>query len=317
MTLKTLKKATAFFLLLTTSINNLQAQERGIEINSKRNADKSVDFTYEKKIPGTYTVKIKFNSLRNTIADEFKAVVKHSTGSLLTLKPERPDQHINYAYSTSYTRGDENAKIDSLFQYTLPYKDGKEIQIIESGNVGEKYLGKEKHKSWKSYSVTTKTPDSIFAMRKGIVIEIKNEYPTDTLVTGYIYTSKRNGIIIEHEDGTYGSYWGLKMDSMPIELGDTVYPSTLLGVIDRFNNKNYVLHFHIYYIGVKDYVFDQNATLKTAKTRFSYLTPFFHTKEGIVQIISKNKYTAHCNQEILTKEMSKKELKKFLKTINK
>lgn len=317
MTLKNLTTTAAFFLLLTTSVTNLQAQERGIEFNSKRNADKSVDFNYEKKIPGTYTVKIKFTSLTNAIADEFKTVVKYNSGTIMTLKPERPDQHINYAYSTSYTRGDENAKIDSLFQYTLPFKDGKKIQIIESGNVGEKYLGREKHKSWKSYSVTTKTPDSIFAMRKGIVIEIKNEFPTDTLNTDYVFTTKKNAIIIEHEDGTYASYSGLKMDSMPVELGDTVYPSTLLGVLDRYNNKNYILHFHIYYIGVKDYVYDQNATLKTAKTRFSYLTPFFHTKEGIVQIISKNKYTAHCNQEILTKEMSKKELKKFLKTINK
>ena len=48
MTLKNLTTTAAFFLLLTTSVTNLQAQERGIEINSKRNADKSVDFTYEK-----------------------------------------------------------------------------------------------------------------------------------------------------------------------------------------------------------------------------------------------------------------------------
>lgn len=317
MTLKNLKTIATFFLLLITSVNNLQAQEDGIEFNYKRNDDKSIDFTYEKKAAGTFTVKIKFSSLTNAIADEFKTVVKYNSGTLLTLKPERPDQHINFAYLTSYTRGDENAKIDSLFQYILPFKKGKELQISESSNVGEKYLGREKLKSWKSYSVTTKTPDSVFAMRKGIVIEIKNEFPTDTLQKNYVFTTKKNGLTIEHEDGTYASYWGVKKDSMPVELGDTVYPSTLLGVLDRYNNKNYILHFHIYYIGVKDYIYDQTASLKNSKSPYFYITPYFHTKEGVVQIISKNKYTAHCNQEILTKEMSKKELKKFLKTINK
>jgi hypothetical protein len=39
-------------------------------------------------------------------------------------------------------------------------------------------------------------------MRKGIVVDIKNEFQNDTLLMK-IYTSNTNSILIEHEDGTY------------------------------------------------------------------------------------------------------------------
>jgi hypothetical protein len=200
-----------------------------------------------------------------------------------------------------------------LFQYCLPFKDGKKVRLVESSNLNEKYFGAEKHESWKSYAVITKSQDSIFAMRKAIVIEIKNEFPTDTLAKGYIYTSKRNSITIEHEDGTYARYSGLKMNSMSVQLGDVVYPSTYLGVLDIFNNKDYVLHFNVYYLAKKDFVYDSKATLRTLKTPYSYLIPYFHTKEGVTKIKNRETYTAHHTPEIITKEMTKKEKKKYFK----
>lgn len=302
-----------FLLMLMSYTVKSQNKEAAIVVKAVRNTDNSVDFTYEKNKPGTYKITIKFNSLANTFANDYEGMVKYDSGNLLTLRPDKSDTAITYGYSVSYVIGNWEPKVDSLFHYVLPFKKGKNYPISESSNLNEKYFGSKTINTWKAYFVSSKTADTICAMRKGIVVELKNEYVTDTLVTGYIYSSKRNSVKIEHEDGTYASYFGLKMNSFMVKLGETVFPATPLAVLDKFNNKTFNLHFYISYVGNKDYVYDPEAKLKTAQTPYDYVTPYFYTAEGIVQIVPKSKYTADYNPEIITKEMNKKELKLFLK----
>ena len=305
--------STIFLLLIMCSTVKAQSNEYPIIVSYIRHEDNSVSFSYVKNKPGTYKIKITFSDLSNTYAPDYEELIKYDSGNLLTLRPDKGDAFINFRYSTSYSFGNSEPKIDSLFHYILPFKKGKNTVVHESSNLNEKYFGAEKIDSWKSYSVTSKTPDTIYAMRKGIVVDVKNEFATDTLVTGYIYTSKTNSVTIEQEDGTYSIYTGLKMNSFFVKLGETVYPAMPLAVLDRFNNKTYNLHFTVYYIGKKDYIPDPKATLKTAKTRYAYLSPYFYTAEGVVKIIPNNKYTADYNQDIITKEMTKRDMKQFLK----
>lgn len=89
--------------------------------------------------------------------------------------------------------------------------------------------------------------DTIYNMRKGIVIDVINEFKTDSL-DAYKYTSKMNKIFIEHDDGTIARYVGFNSKSIFIKPGQTVYPQTKLGVLDIFNNSVYRLYFDIYYL---------------------------------------------------------------------
>jgi hypothetical protein len=50
------------------------------------------------------------------------------------------------------------------------------------------------------------------------------------------YYSKTNSII-EHEDGTYATLQRVQRDSFKVRLGDIVYPQTMLGTLNWFNNK--------------------------------------------------------------------------------
>lgn len=300
---------TMLFIVLLCHSTILKAQERVVEVTAVRNNDNSVDFFYKKTKPGSYTVKLEFENLKNTFAsDYYEQVINENSGRLTTLRPTNKDSGIGYGYKTSYVFGNARPKVDSLFQYILPFKLGKKSAIYESWNISEKYLGAQKVESWKSYSIKSKTSDSIFAMRKGIVVDIKNDFQNDTL-TKMIYTSKTNNIVIEHEDGTYATYKGFKKDSFKVKLGDTVYPNTMLGTLNKFNNENYILHFTIYYI-------DNSLLFKksTLKTPYIYLTPYFYTKEGVIKVVSKSSYTADCTDTILTKEMTKKEIKQRLKS---
>ena len=304
---------TVIFLTIVSYIPNLQAQERVIEINAVRNENNTVDFFYKKNKPGSYTIKVELTNLSNSNnSTDIEEVVENSSGKLFSLRPANPAIGIGYGYKFVYVMGNSRVKVDSLFQYILPFSKGKKVTVYESSNLNEKYFGSEKIESWKSYSSSSKTIDSVFAMRKGIVVDVINAFENDT-ITKMLYTSKTNTIKIEHEDGTYALYKGFKKNSFKVKLGDLVYPSTMLGTLNKFNNENYTLHFTIYYLNKELSFTPSKQTLKTAKSSNAFVTPYFFTQEGVIQIVPRNTYTADYNEAIITKEMSKKEIKQRLK----
>jgi hypothetical protein len=236
-----------------------------------------------------------------------KKLQNYDSGKILTLDPIDKKRGVTFSnLNTSYILGNVSSKIDSLYQYLLPFKKGSSKTVFESDNMNEKYFGAEKPETWKSYFTGSKTADTVYAMRKGIVVKIVNEFVTDTLVKS---TTKKNNIIIEHADGTLASYKGFKLNSMMVKLGETVYPATPLGIIDENKGKSHFLTFSVYYLGKNSFDRDSDATLKTAKSSYNYLTPYFYTKEGVVKITPKTKYTADYDENILTIEFTKKELK--------
>lgn len=302
------------FMLLAINFH-LFAQVQNITINRTVNEDKSIDLNYEKKLPGSYYVFIEFSDVTNCYTNEYKGVITGYSGRLLSLKPINAQQGIGYSLKYSAVMGIPNPKVDSLFQYTLPFKIGKKVKIYEAGNIGEKYFGSEKPANWKSYVVHFKSPDTIYTMRKGIVVKLVNEYDEDASITKH-YTSKRNSIIIEHEDGTFAEYKGFKKNSFKVKLGQIVYPQTQLGIVELFNKleNNYRFDFSIYYLfNLKSIGNNEKQTFKNNGGRYKFLTPQFLTSEGLIVVESKKEYAASFNEAILLQEMTRSEKKKYLK----
>lgn len=294
---------------------HLYAQVQNITINRTVNEDKSIDLNYEKKLPGSYYVVLDFSDISNCYTNEYKGVIAGYSGRLLSLKPINAQQGIGYSLRYSAVMGVPNPKVDSLFQYILPFKTGKKVKIYEAGNIGEKYFGSEKPANWKSYVVHFKSPDTIFSIRKGIVVKLTNEHDDDASIAKH-YTSKRNSIIIEHEDGTFAEYKGFKKNSFKVKLGQTVYPQTQLGTIELFNKSenNYRFDFSIYYLfNVKSIGNNEKQTFKNNVSRYKFLKPQFFTSEGLMAVESKKEYTASFNEAILLQEMTRSEKKKYLK----
>lgn len=294
---------------------HLYAQVQNITINRTVNEDKSIDLNYEKKLPGSYYVVLDFSDISNCYTNEYKGVIAGYSGRLLSLKPINAQQGIGYSLRYSAVMGVPNPKVDSLFQYILPFKTGKKVKIYEAGNIGEKYFGSEKPANWKSYVVHFKSPDTIFSIRKGIVVKLTNEHDDDASIAKH-YTSKRNSIIIEHEDGTFAEYKGFKKNSFKVKLGQTVYPQTQLGTIELFNKSenNYRFDFSIYYLfNVKSIGNNEKQTFKNNVSRYKFLKPQFFTSEGLMAVESKKEYTTSFNEAILLQEMTRSEKKKYLK----
>ncbi|MEL1242610.1 M23 family metallopeptidase [Flavobacterium flavipallidum] len=309
-----LKKAIICLILL--AINNYSfAQDQNITINRTVNNDNSVNLNYEKKIPGSYYLFLELSDVRNCYAEVYRGVITGSSGRLLNIKPIDAQQTISYSYKFNTIIGVPDPKTDSLFQYFLPFKTGEKVKIQEAVNIGEKYFGAEKPQNWKSYVVNLKSADTIFSMRKGIVVKIINEYNDDASIKKN-YTSKRNYIIVEHEDGTLASYKGFQINSIKVKLGQTVYPQTQLGLVQLFDKttNNYRFDFSIYYLSNYENISNsEKRTYKDYSGYYNFITPRFLTTDGLTIVEPNKEYMASFDESILLQEMTRSEKKKYAK----
>lgn len=285
----------SFFLLA------LSAQSQGVEVTFKRNKDNSVDFYYKKTLAGSYYLTIEFKELINAYSRDYKKVITSSGGRLFRLRPTNSKRGIELSYTYKFTRGNPKPRIKKEFTYILPFKEGENITIQETKNIKEVFFNAEKDPNWKSFLVGTKMADTIFCMRKGIVIEVVNEYKSDTLIR-YEYTSKMNRVLVEHKDGSVAQYSGFDKNEIFVKVGQTVYPQTKLGVLGMFSNATYRLYFSVFYVH-----------LKKDKMSLIHLNPYFDTEEGSVALIHGKNYKVKANEKVVLKEFTRREKRKYKK----
>lgn len=297
------------FLMILGINQKLLSQNKNIEITHKRNPDKSVDFHYTKKLPGSYYLKIEFPTLENSYKTEFEGVIKHGSGRLLKLKPINREQHVNFSYTYSSIRGNPDPKIDKDFIYVLPFKAGTSIDIIKSTNLKEEYFNAEKNSNWNSFIVDRASADTVYNMRKGIVVEVINEFKTDSS-DAYKYNSKINKILIEHEDGSIARYKGFNNKSIFVKPGQIVYPQTKLGALDIFNNLVYRLYFDVYHLKKIDFDSTEKRTL-SSESQSEHVNPNFYSSRGPITLNSNNKYIVEFDDNIRFMEFTKREKKNY------
>ncbi|NDV46973.1 hypothetical protein D0T49_07925 [Paludibacter sp. 221] len=293
-----LHKIAIFVYLTLLSVFTVYSQDK-IKITPERNKDNSVTFYYEKFVPGSYSVTVEFSNMRNTHMSNYYGTIKNDNGILFHLKPVNKNNAITFSYKTRFQRGITNPKVDSLFVYALPYLQGSSLKYRNLKYAGETYLDKEKPESWKSSGFVSDN-DTVCAARRGIVVDIVNEYGIDTV--NVKYTSKKNKILIEHADGSFGSYSGFKKDNIFVEIGQVVDVQTPLGIAwEIAKEKQYFMSFFVSY-----YVQSKNQD----KRESIYITPCFWTEEGVKRLDSKNEYKVVITDDILNKEVKKKKKQK-------
>ncbi|RYE58633.1 MAG: hypothetical protein EOP48_03125, partial [Sphingobacteriales bacterium] len=162
---------------------------------------------------------------------------------------------------------------------------------------------------WKSYRFYTTEQDTVTAIRKGVVVEIKDLYET-TEGDGVAYTSKTNELIIEHGDGTLATYRGFKKGSFKVKIGQTVFPGTSLGVNSKYDkNGRYNVSVMITYLKSADFE-NKSTSLSKSKSFYGFITPHFMTEVSPNEVLASQKtYQATSTPDVVQKEMSKKEIK--------
>lgn len=300
---------TLFFYFIITTI---YAQEDKLTVNTKINEDKSVSFTAEFTSPGTYTVILNFKELSNSnnVGDNTYKV-KYNGQSFLTLKPSNKDQGIGYSFSYSYIRGELNPKYDKEFIYTLPYTTGKKVRVGESSFVNATYFGTTTPPDWKVYRFFTSQSDTVTAIRKGIVVSIKDIYDMDESGK-QTYTSQVNEVIIEHADGSLATYRGFRK-GLYVKLAQVVFPGSPIGLSSN-NSGNGQFNISLMLTHLKSVDFAKKQEIKESKSMYGFITPYFYNLVNGKEILINNQnYFVVNSPEILQKEMTKKELKNLVK----
>ena len=297
------------FLLFNVSYS----QQKPLEISYKRNDDRSIDFSFKKKNPGVTYVIVTFNILENAKnSTVYRKNIKGFSGNLLKLEPINDKKGISFSYSYRYFTGSSKAKPNEKFNYVLPFKNGSQIKVLDLNYLGKRF-GNSEPKNWKSIQFLAKPNDTVYASRKGVVVEIKNEYSEDNS-SEFSYKNRANYIIIQHADGTLAKYGVLKKNSIMIKLGDNVFPHTPIAVVGTYDKpENSQLRFEVYYLDkevLDTYAPKEKQTLTSKKHYYAYINPLFDTKDGVTSLISGEKYTSSITDELIEFEMTKREKKK-------
>lgn len=314
---KFIRGCSIFVIMLIVNTVYINAQTTPVQIISKSNTDNSHSFNYKKNREGTYYVSVKFKNLGNALLSDFSGVINEPIGTLFTIHPIVGTKPVQFdTYSINYVKGNPLKKPDESFAYLLPYPKGEVRSLFFLSNIKEKYIQQKPSSDFKSFAFESNEFDTVCAIRRGVVIEINDKYEIDTSLYKS-YTSKVNSIQIEHADGSIASYQGFKKEGIFVREGDVVLPHDRLGILSKYDaKKQYTLRLHVFYAVMKpDETGGQNSDSLTRNQLFEYryLDPFFFTSEGVSKLQNKNKYKSNISESEYTKELGKKEQRKFEK----
>ena len=167
-----MKKLLICFILIANVVIAL-AQERVLELNATRKEDNSVEISYQKYKPGSYTVVLKFSNLTNaSVSNENAYTANNTNGTIVTLRPQNKNEPIGYSYSYQYIRGELKPKINPKFEYLLPYKTGTNMFVQEAYFANSKYFGSQQPEDWKCYFFITKRTD----MNTLVIISLNSQF---------------------------------------------------------------------------------------------------------------------------------------------
>ena len=287
-------------------------QKNIIDVDYVINNDNSVSFNYKKNVVGSYLVILDFSNLSNTRAQRrVSKILKNNSGSLfLKLKPINDENSIGFQYRTMYFKGSVNSKVNEDYPYILPFNKGDKITPRDLYSIENRYLNEEVPEGWKSYSFTFNEKKEVKAIRKGIVIEIKDTYTPDYSIEASFY-SEQNSISIEHIDGTVATYKGFDKNTIQLKEGEMVYPQTTLGQLVKYDKREiYRLYLTLYSYTTKDNIslFNLNSS---DDYEITYLTPKFYVRNSLEILKDNNEYLVDFDEKTQFKEMRKKEIKKF------
>lgn len=288
-------------------------QKEDIEVSYEKLSTGNIILKYRKNVPGNIYLTLTFTELINSFSSGYRGVVSNPFGKLLTLKPQYRFKGIDFSYMISYVRGRPNPPADSSVILLLPFKKETRVAVTEVGNLEEKFFNNIRPKNWKVYQFRISGPDTVYASRRGMVVEVIDQYDVDTTME-YGYSSERNSILVEHQDGTFGSYSGFAKNSIFVSPGQQLIPGTPLGTIGRADKRKiYNLYFKTYFLTKPEIVNKENKTLSTLRSMHQYYTPVFYTQNGNQKLKDGETYIADISDEIIIQELSRKEIRKLKK----
>lgn len=279
-----------------------------IEIDSEWDEDQNLTFYAQNMTNIPHSILLNFSKLQNLIATGGRfitAVAMPGRSKLTTLRISK--QGIPTDYSLSYTslKGNVFAKSKIEAVYVVPVQERTTVSVDFLIPL-ESVLGQDVNgNTYRGVTFNFEEEAMIVAPRKGIVSDIKMQENNKS--TNLSFTEEENMIELYHEDGTLTQLMVLKTDTQKVKIGQMVFPGDILA---ESAGQNYNSGRHVRMVCLKP------ERPNPESINYTNIPVIFATPTGPHTLTKQESLEVVFPQEVLTKEMNKKELKAFLKKNN-
>jgi hypothetical protein len=292
--------------------------QREIVIKAEKSTyDESISLIAQNNSLNTYTVCLNFPGLEgysNSLAGNRNiAIVYPGANNIAKLQKIKGSNVYSYQYKYNYFIGRALRDVpDTGFVYLLPAANGNFLQASDNVTSLEERLGQKAPAGFHNYIFKFRLGDTICAARGGIIYNMAVEMKEGEK-HNQTYTASRDRISIEQKDGTLAHYAFTAPISMLVGEGDKVIAGQPIAVFSTPSDKLHLL-FSVTYLSDKklnDYLLSERDEEKR-KDIYQHLPVNFCLHEnnnGFIKGPGDFKVFHPIN--IITQEMSRKELKKF------
>jgi hypothetical protein len=288
----------AAFFFVTTAFSQYQIKiyhkpdyNKGYRVLADNNSflDRTIEFTFTELV-----------GYRSRKGEKFRAMIpaKSVAFEICTIEHINANEH-RFHYSHKLFNGINLASPDSTFVYLIPAIAGHEVTSFHVSYIG-KIIGKDKPDY---YAVRFKyhAGDTICAARAGIVYEVFDKAERRT--KGEYYNEKtHNYINVEQADGTLAHYSIASPVRLLVNEGDRIIPSQPIAIFSA-EDYNYPLVFRITHLNL------DNPPDEEGSYHSSVHTNFYTQQNPAATLGDSTSLIAIHPAEIVTKELSKKEIK--------
>lgn len=271
-----------------------------IQVVAEQDQDRNLTLISFNKSSIPYTIRIEFLKLENLESMEGRiifAVAEPGKSILTKLRSIYVNEKTGFQYNTQLYKGNIKAISLDLPTYLPPVEVGKSLAmrpltVSAQGYTTTPYAG---------VGFFVNEPVTVCAPRKGIVSEI--QIGINNTNSGPSSWDTENYVELYHADGTFSRISGLAPGSAKVEVGDLVFPGQAIGMSSPVSDQDLHLvkmiqsrwemgNFKMEWINfpVQIYISSQESSSEATVTEFTSQHP----------------------ENLITQEMDKKELKRYL-----
>lgn len=287
--------------------------QRDVEIKYEFRSGSGIVFTCTNNTYCDQMVKVTFDVFTNLKSDRsmpFVGTVRPGASTLFTLTRINAEESYDFSYNYSSLPGMCRPRIKDDYPYLIPAADGKKVKIVKIDHIRKFLRQKEKSKFY-AYGFAMNVGDTVYASRGGRVCNVSNTNPVKG--KSLVYSSKAAYVNVYHRDGTFGRYSRIDGDKIFVESGQHVNPGDPIGIV--YSAKNYNSGpCVIFSLSKTDgSLMDKVGFSPNGIEYISIPVMFLYNKETISYLVPNIDYISSHTPEVVTKEMSRRKRKKWLK----
>lgn len=275
-----------------------------VQIVAEQDPDRNLTLIAFNKNPIPFTIRIEFLKLANLESWEgdivFK-VAKPGKSELVKLRSVYVNENTSFNYNTKLYKGNYQPSELDRPAYLIPVEEGTILSMRPLTAKMPVNTNNTESQSFVGVGFFFEKSAIICAPRKGIVSEIKMD--GENAATGPSDFDLENFVEIYHQDGTFSRLTGLKANSAKVAVGETVLPGQAIGESSaQLNQTNH----HVKMIQSRW----EMGEMGMIWVNFPVNIFVGQLEVQTVGVITD--FTSIHPAELISKEMDKKELRKFM-----